>query len=86
MASQGIPYCSYSRNAECRFQSITFFQQLDWLTAQNVASIGIEVEYLKLLMLDVNACYNIESVYNSLRDTGRRPPVFGSPGENEQNL
>jgi hypothetical protein len=33
---------------------------------------------------DVNACHNIESIYISLRDTGRRPPVFGPPAVDEE--
>jgi hypothetical protein len=36
------------------------------------------------LFQDVNACYNIESIYISLRDTGRRPPVFGPPAVDEE--
>jgi hypothetical protein len=42
---------------------------------------GISIHFL---FQDVNACYNIESIYISLRDFGRRPPVFGPSGVDEE--
>jgi hypothetical protein len=42
---------------------------------------GISIHFL---FQDVNACYNIESIYLSLRDFGRRPPVFGPPAVDEE--
>jgi hypothetical protein len=42
---------------------------------------GISIHFL---FQDANACYNIESIYISLRDIGRRPPVFGPPAVDEE--
>jgi hypothetical protein len=60
-------------------------KDLLWPTIQDATISGIEVfQFFFFLFQDVNACYNIESIYVSLRDTGRRPPVFGPPAVDEE--
>ena len=48
-----------------------------------VSDGSVAVRFI-ILFQDVNACYNIECIYISLRDTGRRPTVFGPPAVDEE--